>query len=295
MTQPKKINLLRRSSDNEMKRAFTLIELLVVIAIIAILAAILFPVFAQAKAAAKATSDLSNMKQIATGVLMYTNDYDDMFPGTMDTNWTQQFTWPITTQPYLKSMGIVRSPFDSGKLKDADAWMGVAISYGANSAIIWRASANDNICIGPFTWFAASKELTSGGWASQCSGTTQTAITQVANTVMLADRFTKDLQTFGYPGNSSAFGGSAFVLPAGNACAADPYGAGSCWLQGTYPYGKADSTIKWPGGQDGGVSIANAGKSNFAMTDGHAKSYKPSTTDPDPWNQVSDNLWDGKR
>jgi len=45
------------------KRAFTLIELLVVIAIIAILAAILFPVFAQAKLAAKATSDLSNIKR----------------------------------------------------------------------------------------------------------------------------------------------------------------------------------------------------------------------------------------
>ena len=51
-----------------MKRAFTLIELLVVIAIIAILAAILFPVFAQAKAAAKATQSLSNTKQIGTAV-----------------------------------------------------------------------------------------------------------------------------------------------------------------------------------------------------------------------------------
>jgi len=48
-------------------RAFTLIELLVVIAIIAILAAILFPVFAQAKAAAKKSSDLSNHKQLALG------------------------------------------------------------------------------------------------------------------------------------------------------------------------------------------------------------------------------------
>lgn len=62
------------------KRAFTLIELLVVIAIIAILAAILFPVFAQAKVAAKKTADLSNTKNIATATLMYCSDYDDLFP-----------------------------------------------------------------------------------------------------------------------------------------------------------------------------------------------------------------------
>ncbi len=62
-----------------MKRAFTLIELLVVIAIIAILAAILFPVFARAKAAAKKTQAISNVKNQITGSLMYTTDYDDSF------------------------------------------------------------------------------------------------------------------------------------------------------------------------------------------------------------------------
>ncbi len=63
-----------------MKKAFTLIELLVVIAIIAILAAILFPVFAQAKVAAKKTAGLSNVKQISTGIQIYLGDYDDVFP-----------------------------------------------------------------------------------------------------------------------------------------------------------------------------------------------------------------------
>src|SRR5579871_2635161 len=62
------------------KRAFTLIELLVVIAIIAILAAILFPVFAQAKLAAKKTASLSNQKQFALSNAMYSNDYDDLLP-----------------------------------------------------------------------------------------------------------------------------------------------------------------------------------------------------------------------
>ncbi len=63
-----------------MKRAFTLIELLVVIAIIAILAAILFPVFAQAKTAAKKTVAISNQKQISTGMLLYLGDSDDTYP-----------------------------------------------------------------------------------------------------------------------------------------------------------------------------------------------------------------------
>ncbi len=62
------------------RMGFTLIELLVVIAIIAILAAILFPVFARAKAKAKQASCLSNVKQQALGVIMYLADYDEMFP-----------------------------------------------------------------------------------------------------------------------------------------------------------------------------------------------------------------------
>ncbi|RYG38019.1 prepilin-type N-terminal cleavage/methylation domain-containing protein [bacterium] len=63
-----------------MKKAFTLIELLVVIAIIAILAAILFPVFAQAKLAAKKTAGLSSAKQIGTGLQLYIGDSDDVIP-----------------------------------------------------------------------------------------------------------------------------------------------------------------------------------------------------------------------
>ncbi|HEY0866313.1 MAG TPA: prepilin-type N-terminal cleavage/methylation domain-containing protein, partial [Fimbriimonas sp.] len=96
---------------------FTLIELLVVIAIIAILAAILFPVFAQAKAAAKRTSALSNLKQDALGVLMYGGDNDDMPPpyygyATPDEPnlYHNPHTWVGRTHPYVKNRSIF---FDS--------------------------------------------------------------------------------------------------------------------------------------------------------------------------------------
>lgn len=60
------------------KKAFTLIELLVVIAIIAILAAMLFPVYAQAKAASHRAVAISNMKQVAISQMLYSSDYDDV-------------------------------------------------------------------------------------------------------------------------------------------------------------------------------------------------------------------------
>ena len=62
------------------RHGFTLIELLVVIAIIAILAAILFPVFARARAKAKQSSCLNNVKQLSLGYQMYMSDYDEKFP-----------------------------------------------------------------------------------------------------------------------------------------------------------------------------------------------------------------------
>ena len=94
-------------SDPKKKRAFTLIELLVVIAIIAILAAILFPVFAQAKVAAKKASSLSNLKNLALGLIMYTNDYDDLFSnsewGSGNTSNTPiYYNWATDNYPYIK-------------------------------------------------------------------------------------------------------------------------------------------------------------------------------------------------
>jgi prepilin-type N-terminal cleavage/methylation domain-containing protein len=97
------------------RKAFTLIELLVVIAIIAILAAILFPVFAQAKEAAKNTALLNNVKQMGVAANIYGADYDDLMPamGTVDglsgTEWWRT-GWQFTVQPYMKNLQIVENP-----------------------------------------------------------------------------------------------------------------------------------------------------------------------------------------
>ena len=71
---------MKSSTQTRKRQGFTLIELLVVIAIIAILAAILFPVFAQAKEAAKKTAGLSQLKQVGTAVQIYLADSDDLMP-----------------------------------------------------------------------------------------------------------------------------------------------------------------------------------------------------------------------
>lgn len=104
----------------ERRHAFTLIELLVVIAIIAILAAILFPVFSSAKNAARKTSSLSNVRQVATAATLYMADFDDntpalyyFNPGDTTVPSTQGFYyWPVLLLPYTKSETIFLCPND---------------------------------------------------------------------------------------------------------------------------------------------------------------------------------------
>ncbi|MBA4293332.1 hypothetical protein C0431_10225 [bacterium] len=105
-------------------RAFTLIELLVVIAIIAILAAILFPVFAQAKEAAKKTQSLSNAKQIGIAMNIYMTDYDDVTPSTWTTIGTGGPSVDIyqTLQAYIKNMDVFFSPVRTETRPDCDNW-----------------------------------------------------------------------------------------------------------------------------------------------------------------------------
>lgn len=106
-----------------MKKAFTLIELLVVIAIIAILAAILFPVFAQAKEAAKKTACLSNNKEIGIAMIMYLGDNDDIYPGNdqwepspLNSNPSDyRMPYDLLISPYIKSTAIFACPDDNSQ------------------------------------------------------------------------------------------------------------------------------------------------------------------------------------
>lgn len=107
-----------------MRRAFTLIELLVVIAIIAILAAILFPVFAQAKSAAKKTACLAHQKQVGVALMQYMSENDDrvfFFAHAVDVSRsnpttpygvTRENRWWNQIQPYMKNFTMLASPSD---------------------------------------------------------------------------------------------------------------------------------------------------------------------------------------
>ncbi|MHB0999994.1 MAG: type II secretion system protein [Armatimonadota bacterium] len=121
------------------KRGFTLIELLVVIAIIAILAAILFPVFAKAREAARATACLSNCKQLGTALQMYMQENDGKVPiasheagmavndgsvelfcghqtpvNDAELNYVKQTSIKALLEPYTKNASIFKCPSDSG-------------------------------------------------------------------------------------------------------------------------------------------------------------------------------------
>ncbi len=119
------------------RSAFTLIELLVVIAIIAILAAILFPVFARARENARRSSCSSNMKQIALGIIQYTQDYDEKMPPRSN----GLTGWRVLTQPYLKSTQLFSCPSNPNNSRlgaeggptgpYSEAVLGIHDSYGA--------------------------------------------------------------------------------------------------------------------------------------------------------------------
>ncbi|HWP31943.1 MAG TPA: prepilin-type N-terminal cleavage/methylation domain-containing protein [Fimbriimonadales bacterium] len=105
------------------KQGFTLIELLVVIAIIAILAAILFPVFQEAKEAARRTKCLSNFNQTNKAIQQYVSDWDEKavlanyIPCVGDnckpnTSLGPNRSWPQLVMPYTTNWEVFRCPSD---------------------------------------------------------------------------------------------------------------------------------------------------------------------------------------
>ena len=153
-------------------KAFTLIELLVVIAIIAILAAILFPVFVQAKGAAKKTACVSNAKQMGLAFNLYANDYDDKLPSKYYGVSQPDKRWPNYTIPtYAKNKTIAFCPevHDHRSQYGSTGWLGEYIygltpNYGLNY------------------WY-----LSEGEPISSTSGVSMGAIAEHSRTVLLAE------------------------------------------------------------------------------------------------------------
>ena len=280
------------------KKAFTLIELLVVIAIIAILAAILFPVFAQAKLAAKKAASLSNVKQIALGEIMYSGDYDDNFVmasqnvnndacGIPNANAEQQsqgchlgtalpsLDWPLLLQPYIKSLGIYVDPgtgdpqgiFGSGVNSYPAAWNGGA-QYGYNYEFLAPITATVSTPLN-----GNSDELPTTLMYSQ--GRTSSAAVKPAETVMftMAQTFaTPNTSQFSLPDfdEANAPGIEQYIVPSPThltytspTCFSSSNGCayGNWFKQGTGGPNTADVRALQP-----------YNGSNVAWVDGHAKS-----------------------
>ena len=153
-----------------MKRhAFTLIELLVVIAIIAILAAILFPVFARAKEAAKKTASLSQMRQLSASVMMYAGDFDDYFPPASMRTTNPSDTpiiWTQILQSYVKNKDLMIAPGSDGGY--AEDWgtrrvqsvgYSDATGYDPNSTAVPGAAAPGTEGFNSAVNFSAAEEV----------------------------------------------------------------------------------------------------------------------------------------
>jgi prepilin-type N-terminal cleavage/methylation domain-containing protein/prepilin-type processing-associated H-X9-DG protein len=206
------------TSRSVMKKAFTLIELLVVIAIIAILAAILFPVFAQAKVAAKKTSALSNQKQITLGMFLYTADYDDVYarnddcqlnssinpalrtpalnsaPGqgctpdgsTQFYNRVNHFSWHKWVLPYIKSVDLYWHPV-KGRISVTDGF-GCAGGQWERCGQIFGSFALNSAITGALNTYdeqvgASTARIFRNSW----TGGTQTALNSPASVLLFAE------------------------------------------------------------------------------------------------------------
>jgi prepilin-type N-terminal cleavage/methylation domain-containing protein/prepilin-type processing-associated H-X9-DG protein len=273
-----------------MKRAFTLIELLVVIAIIAILAAILFPVFAQAKAAAKKISALSNMKQIGTATQIYLADVDDMMPMGSGGCWWQPRDggWTQDTRPYIKNFPILRDASDTLSKAGWPSWLqthpdGLNISFVANGIIRWDGSRNSLFGLMGMIQ-GNSGDPACGRWMGRDT-TNATAVSLPADTIMYSTRYGS--QVVWGPGTFVAgvdwwdWTGHGGIIPDGGA-ANTPYSANGVLVNRNRQFGSASVG---PHGE----------KANFVFADSHAKTLDPRATNPNEAARPLDNMWNAYR
>ncbi len=174
------------------KKAFTLIELLVVIAIIAILAAILFPVFAQAKKAAKTTAALSNAKQIGLSYVMYVNDYDDNTPmlrfWTNNVVWSTWYTWRSAVYPYVKNPQVwldPNAPSAQSELTEDSANPGDGWNDGAVIADVCGTQAEQFALDGGSNWKADAAMKCRSNYVANGTVDNGMSMTQAANPATL--------------------------------------------------------------------------------------------------------------
>ena len=272
------------------RRAFTLIELLVVIAIIAILAAILFPVFAQAKAAAKKTQDLSNMKNIATATIMYQGDNDDVYQmlrnGVRDWGCVRAAQNPCeqinnganATNPYIKNRDIWKSPQDS--LPHPSDPYGNKSLGGVLSYVFTYNNKNTELTNGSFGlmgWDSANSATGAPG-ASFTPSLNGSQVDSSAGTILLVPLYC----TWSYWNGLMQYRADSRWL-AYDTEGATRAGATSNLTLYISNYPKFDDYGSvWNSDHDGMSMGSWGGKTtNFAFADGHAKAMnRESTIDP---------------
>jgi prepilin-type N-terminal cleavage/methylation domain-containing protein/prepilin-type processing-associated H-X9-DG protein len=253
------------------KKAFTLIELLVVIAIIAILAAILFPVFARARANARRTAGLSNLKQIGLAVAQYLQDNDGRFPPHVTERQGVDFFGATAADKAAATTYSIRGKLEpytkSGQLfKDL-------------AAPLWPAE-------GAGAWYPTDYGFHNNESLFPNNGTPQ-------------QQFYIDNPTFGFNQNlveAQISKASEFIV---SADAARPNNPQNPSRGGLYPQWGGNITTNSGDGQfpfTSGVpynagqaapSIRHLGGTNFLFADGHAKWLRLEKT----WASLTDNYW----
>lgn len=121
-------------------RAFTLIELLTVIAIIGILAGILIPTVSAVRKTARKSECISNLRQLYSVVMLYSQDHKDLMPVAYNNTTSQGWNWWLTENHYLdKNTGITGCPTQRKTLPDSIT----------NPLLTRTYSMNRDVCISP--------------------------------------------------------------------------------------------------------------------------------------------------